>query len=420
MSAEFARGRVDLLLHEVRALPQTMRAGPNSYVMTKTHIALTETQDSRTAGAELGRGIRLAFDGAAADAVVVFASAQHDYDVLLEALAKEAGTQVIAGSSSAGEFTNKGRGEGQVSALGLRSADMTFTVGLGQGVTEDTAAAARQVVSAFRGGRSTAGSYRNALVMTDALAGHTDALVEELTLSTGGDYRFFGGGAGDDGRFHSTHVFAGTKSYNNAVSALEIVSSKPIGIGVSHGWEPTGAGMRVTEADGTRLIGLNGAPALDAMQEHAKSTGQAFDLAEPMPFFLHNVLGIRSAEGYRLRVPLAVGENGSILCAAAIPEGAVVHIMKTNGSSAVQAARQATEAALRGLAGHKPAAAFVFDCVATRLRLGGAFQDELQACANLLEPAGFVGCNTYGQIARAEGQFGGFHNCTAVVCVLPQ
>jgi len=34
-------------------------------------------------------------------------------------------------------------------------------------------------------------------------------------------------------------------------------------------------------------------------------------------------------------------------------------------------------------------------------------------------PAGFVGCNTYGQIARAEGQFGGFHNCTAVVCVLP-
>ncbi|HEX2543601.1 MAG TPA: FIST C-terminal domain-containing protein, partial [Ramlibacter sp.] len=86
----------------------------------------------------------------------------------------------------------------------------------------------------------------------------------------------------------------------------------------------------------------------------------------------------------------------------------------------VQAARQATESALRGLAGHKPAAAFVFDCVATRLRLGRAFEDELQACSKLLAPAGFVGCNTYGQIARAEGQFSGFHNCTAVVCVLPE
>jgi hypothetical protein len=30
-----------------------------------------------------------------------------------------------------------------------------------------------------------------------------------------------------------------------------------------------------------------------------------------------------------------------------------------------------------------------------------------------------TGCNTHGQIARAEGQFEGFHNCTAVVCLLP-
>ena len=388
--------------------------------MTQTHIALTQTRDSRTAGAELGCRIRQAFDGAAAHAVVVFASAQHDYDVLLQALAQEAGTQVIAGSSSAGEFTNLGQGEGQVSALGIRSSDMKFGVGLGRGVSQDPAQAARQVVEGFRGLHNATNAHRNALVMTDALAGHTDALVEELTLSTGGDYRFFGGGAGDDGRFHTTHVFAGTKSFNNAVSALEILSDKPIGIGVSHGWEPAGEGMRVTEADGTRLIGLNGAPALEAFQEHARSTKQEFDAADPMPFFLHNVLGIRSAEGYRLRVPLAIGDHGSILCAAAVPEGSVVHIMKANATSAVQAARHATESALRGLSGHKPAAAFVFDCVATRLRLGRAFEDELQACAKLLEPAGFVGCNTYGQIARADGQFGGFHNCTAVVCVLPE
>jgi hypothetical protein len=388
--------------------------------MNQTHIALSDIRDSRTAGAKLGRDLREAFNGAPADAIVVFASAQHDYDTLLQALSETAGTDVIAGASSAGEFTHQGRGEGQVSALGLRSSDMKFSVGLGQGVTQDPAKAARQATEGFRGLGKGSDVHRNALVMTDALAGHTDELVEELTVRTGGDYRFFGGGAGDDGRFHTTHVFAGTRSYSNAVCTLEILSSKPIGIGVSHGWEPASEGMRVTEAEGTRLIGLNGAPALDAIREYARSTGQQFDTAEPLPFFLHNVLGIRSAEGFRLRVPLAIGENGSIHCAAAVPEGSVVHIMKTNATSAVQAARQATESALRGLSGHKPAAAFVFDCVATRLRLGRGFEDELQACSKLLEPAGFVGCNTYGQIARAEGQFSGFHNCTAVVCVLPE
>jgi hypothetical protein len=388
--------------------------------MTQTKIALTETRDSADAGRELGRSLREAFGGSAPDAVVVFSSARHDYDALLGALADSAGTQCIAGSSSAGEFTDQGRGEGQVSALGLRSREMQFAVGLGQGVSSNPGEAARQVTEAFRGISKTPLPYRNALVMTDALAGHTDALVEDLTLRTGGEYRFFGGGAGDDGRFHTTHVFVGTKSYTNAVCALEILSTKPLGIGVAHGWEPASEPMRVTEAHGTQLVGLNGAPALEAIEAYARKSNQGFDAANPLPFFLHNVIGIRSAEGFRLRVPLSIGESGSIACAAAIPEGSVVHIMKANAQSAVLAARQATEAALHALAGHKPAAAFVFDCVATRLRLGRAFEDELQACADLLKPAGFVGCNTYGQIARAEGQFSGFHNCTAVVCVLPE
>lgn len=387
--------------------------------MTQTTIALTETVDSARAGSELGQRLRDAL-GSAPDAVVVFASARHDYDVLLQALADAAGTQCIAGSSSAGEFTDRGRGEGQVSALGIYSQEMKFSVGLGQGVSADPSEAARQLVEAFRGLARSPFPYRNALVMTDALAGHTDALVEDLTLRTGGEYRFFGGGAGDDGRFHTTHVFCGTKAYTNAVSALEMLSAKPLGIGVAHGWQPASPAMRVTEAEGTILRGLNGAPALRAIEAYARESGQSFDAADPLPFFLHNVIGIRSPEGYRLRVPLAVVENGSIACAAAVPEGSVVHIMKADAQSAVQAARVATESALQQLSGHKPAAAFVFDCVATRLRLGRAFEDELQACADLLKPAGFVGCNTYGQIARAEGQFSGFHNCTAVVCVLPE
>ena len=387
--------------------------------MTQVHNAITREADSAAAGRELGKSIRTAFDGATADAIVLFASAEHDYDILLAELADEAGTKVIVGSSSAGEFTHDHHGQGMISAMALRSHDMQFSVGLGLDISTDPARAASQVVGSFRGLLESPYSYRSALVMTDALAGHTDALVEELTLQTGGTYRFFGGGAGDDGLFQKTHVFAGLQSISNAVVALEILSDKPVGVGVAHGWMPAGRGLRVTEADGMTLVSLNGLPALDAFREHAQQTSQSFDPADPMPFFLHNVLGIEGTEGYRLRVPLAVQEGGAIACAAAIPEGAVVYFMKTSDQSAVQAARAATTAALKALEGNKPGAAFMFDCVATRLRMGGGFQEELATCASMLAPAGFVGCNTYGQIARADGQFGGFHNCTAVVCVLP-
>jgi hypothetical protein len=94
--------------------------------------------------------------------------------------------------------------------------------------------------------------------------------------------------------------------------------------------------------------------------------------------------------------------------------------MATTPASAAEAAAVATRSALDQLGGNEPAVAFLFDCVATRLRLGQAFGEELAAVQDALGTVPFAGFNTYGQIAQSEGQFSGFHNCTAVVCVLPR
>ncbi|MDQ6618607.1 MAG: FIST C-terminal domain-containing protein [Pseudomonadota bacterium] len=387
--------------------------------MTQSLAFISTQPDTAAAAAEIGQQVRSRFDGQPADALVVFASPSHQHRLLLEALAHQCGTHTIVGASSAGEFTNSISGEGYVSVLALRSSRMRFSVAAGRNIGQDPLGAARSVAAGFRGIAGDPLPHRAALVMADALAGHTDALVEELTVATGGNYRFFGGGAGDDARFSKTFVFAGTEVLTDAVVALEMLSMEPIGIGVAHGWEPTGPALRVTEAQGSLVRSLNGAPAVEAFSDHAQSTGQRFDADDPIPFFLHNILGIDSGGQHRLRVPLGVHADGSISCAAAVPQGTLVHIMKTNASSAIRAAEQAARAALESVGGGRASAAIVFDCVATRLRLGAAFDDELRACADLLSPAKFIGCNTYGQIARAEGQFGGFHNCTAVVCVLP-
>jgi hypothetical protein len=120
-----------------------------------------------------------------------------------------------------------------------------------------------------------------------------------------------------------------------------------------------------------------------------------------------------------LRVPLAIDEKGAILCAAEVPVGSIIRIMRTSSSSAIAAADQAANAAMAAVAG-RPAAALFFDCVATRLRMGSEFGSELAAVQKKFSAIPLTGCNTHGQIARAEGQFEGFHNCTAVVCVFPE
>lgn len=387
--------------------------------MTDYAVAETDGADSGEVGAALGAQLVEGLRGAHPDAVILFASARYDYPELLRALDEACRPGVLVGASSAGEFTSGVPREHSACAVGLRSEEMRFSAGLGRGVAGNPLGAVEQAVGAFVGLTARSHAYRTALVMTDALAGHAETLVEQITIRTGGAYQLVGGGAGDDARFQRTHVFLGTEAATDAVVALEILSNKPIGIGVEHGWHPASPGMRVTAAEGMRLISLNALPAIQVFEEYARATNQQLDLADPLPFFLHNVLGIDTGVGHKLRVPLAVEEDGSVVCAAEIPLGATVSIMAP-ATTPAEAAEHAVNSALAQLNGHPPGAAVFFDCVATRLRTGRDFGLELRALQEALGTEPFAGCNTYGQIARAAGQFSGFHNCTAVVCILPK
>lgn len=384
----------------------------------QTAAVFTDAADAREAGRRLAVDIQRAL-GREPQALMVFAASAYDHLALLDEIALHCPSALVVGASSAGEFMNRDRGEGLACALGLAGDDVRFGVGVARDVAGGAAGSARQITSSFAGLTDFSFPHRSALVMADALAGHVDLLVDELTLATGGQYQFFGGGAGDNAQFQRTSVFLGREVLNGAAVALEMLTEKPIGIGVRHGWAPASAPFRVTEAEGMRLIGLNGLPAAEVFEAHAARTGQSLDPAAPIPFFLHNVLGIESGDSHRLRVPLAILPDRSVLCAAEVPQGAVVYIMRVSAASAVEAAQEASQAALAALGGLKPQAAILFDCVATRLRMGDEFGDEIASVRDQLAGADLVGCNTHGQIARADGQFEGFHNCTAVVVVIP-
>lgn len=386
--------------------------------MSQFAVSHTGISDSAAAGESLGREISAAFRGESPDAVIVFASARFDYGQLLAALDASCRPQHLVGCSSAGEFTSEASASGSACAIAIGSEEMEFGVSLARGLRSDLPGAAEALAGNLGGLKRHDYRFHSALVLTDALAGHVEQFLEQLTVQTSGTYQFFGGGAGDDARFQQTHVFCGTEAVSDAAVALEILSKKPLGIGVAHGWRPAGPTMRVTESSGTDLISLNAMAASEAFQEYAEATQQKFDPEESLPFFLHNVLGIETDGGDKLRVPLGVTPQGGVALAAEIPAGSATRIMCTGNESAAGAASEACRRALKQLGGERPGLAIFFDCAATRLRMGKDFGLELDALGETLGIQ-FAGCNTYGQIARAEGQFTGFHNCTAVVCLLP-
>jgi len=389
--------------------------------MANTLVAVSHTflREPEAASRALADSTSVKLNGSRPDALIVFASPELDYQPLLAALEAVCQPRLIVGCSSAGEFSGCATGNASVSVMAIRSDDILFRAGLGRGLRRNFNGALDQVMPVFSGSEHPDFPYRSALVLTDALAGYVDEIIHEMMVLTGGTYQLFGGGAADDARFNQTHVFMGTEAHTDAIVVLEMLSKKPIGLGVRHGWQPTGPALRVTEAQGKRLVSLNATPAVEVFEEHAQATGQVFNRADALPFFLHNVIGIETGDGYKLRVPLTLDDDGSISCAAEVPVGATVRIMVADAASACEAARQAAQAALAGLEGGEHAGALLFDCAATRLRLGREFGHELEAVGQALGSENFAGCNTYGQIARSTGQFSGFHNCTAVVCAIP-
>lgn len=380
------------------------------------HTALS---DPAAAGEELGTLVKDALGNEPPDVAIVFASSIYAYEELLKSIDATCHPKILVGCSSAGEFAGRLSGTQSASILAIRSSEMHFRAVVGHGLTIDPKKAAQACVTGLAGMQRIEYPYRTALVLTDALAGYVDELINHITIESGGSYQIFGGGAGDDAKFAATHVFHGTSALHDTVVMLEILSQRAVGIGAAHGWEPRGERLRVTHAERNRVYGLDALPLNEVFAEYAAETGQKFDPADPMPFFLNNVVGIEENDGYKLRVPLSLHEDGSVSFAAEIPPGAVVRLMGATTGSTCDAASIAAQAAKNALGDADIGCALVFDCAATRLRLGHQFDDELSAVEMTLGSDQYVGCNTYGQIVRLHGQFSSFHNCTAVVCVFP-
>ena len=387
--------------------------------MTKSTVIFTAIKLGEEAGKYLADKVLEELDGNIPSVVILFASSEYNYENLLKSINRNCTPEVLVGCSSAGEFTSSNFDTDSACAVAIYSTEMKFNAGLGKGIKANTGKVAQELLAPLNGVNNFEYPFQSGLILADALSGHTDEIIDLLTEMTG-TYQFFGGGAGDDAKFQKTHVFLGEEAFTDAAVILEILSKKPLGIGVRHGWKPTGEKMRVTASEGMRLTGLNGAPAKEVFMEYAAATKQSLDVNNPIPFFLHNILGIETEQGFKLRVPLSIEEDGSIMFASDIPNGTIISFMAIEAEGSKNAAQEATTMAINNLKGNKPSVALFFDCVATRLRLGNRFENELEQVKETLGDINYAGCNTYGQIARVNGQFSGFHNCTAVVCVIPE
>jgi len=354
----------------------------------------------------------------------LFVAPHHDLGAALGVAERCAPGATFLGCTTAGEITERGLTHGGVAALVVSSPDTTFELRTVTGVKADAAQAARRLCDGFAAtAKAAAGRGLGAsttILLADGLNGVGEELVNQIMTATRPFQQVVGGAAGDDGAFKATTVGGGPHAHGDGAAVLHTFSRTPWGVGVDHGLKATTRPMRVTRAARNVVHELDGRPAFDVYREYAEKKGVHLQPESAGAFLIGNELGILVFDEIkRARAPLSVGADGSLSCAADIPEGAHVAILDGEPDSMVSAAKRAAEEALKNLKGARASAVLLFDCVCRGMILDRGFGREIEAIQTVFPNVPVAGLLTYGEIARFKGRLDGWHNTTAVVAAIP-
>jgi methyl-accepting chemotaxis protein len=398
---------------------------------TQTQPLATRSGSGRSTQTETRRAteeaVRMALRplaGAPPSFGLLFVAPRHDLAAALAAARGCAPGATFVGCTTAGEITERGLTRDGVAALVVSSPDTALLLRTASGVKADPVAAGRALGDGFAAASKAAAgrglSASTTLLLADGLNGAGEELVNQVLSATRPFQQVVGGAAGDDGAFKATTVGGGDKAHHDGAAALHTFSRTPWGVGVDHGLKATTRPMRVTGATRNVVHELDGRPAFDVYREYAAMKGVSLEPATAGPFLIANEIGILVFDEIkRARAPLSVTGDGSLACAADIPEGAYVAILDGEADSMISAAHRAAEEAHRNLKGAPASAVLLFDCVCRGMILDGGFGREIDAVRSVFPDVPVAGLLTYGEIARFKGRLEGWHNTTAVVVAIP-
>jgi hypothetical protein len=263
---------------------------------------------------------------------------------------------------------------------------------------------------------------RSRAMLLFASTQHHDAaeVVHGALSVAGAGIAWCGGGTGALDAGTSGAQFAKGQAFRERVAAVTLDCHARVGVGIKHGWQPTGPPAMVTRAKSTLVEQLEHRPAFDIYRAAAAEVGQHLEPDDFVRFAMSHPLGIPQADGeYLVRDPLALEEAGALRFLAGVPDGAIVRVMEGTPAMLVEAARAAATMARKDVAA-PIGGALVFDCISRYLMLGDSLQDELSAChAALGDDVPVLGCLTFGEVGAFGSRLPQFHNKTMVVLALP-
>lgn len=234
------------------------------------------------------------------------------------------------------------------------------------------------------------------MILTNGLFPGNGQLLHDLYHVVGLGVNFFGGGCGFGDFVSRPCLFSNLGVLRDGALLLPLKATGHIGVG--HGFRPVFGPMVASRTEGRAILELNWEPALEVYLPLAAQfeggeirSGEFVGLARRYPLGL-----VREGLPHLIRDPLMCGDDGSLICAAEIPENSSLFIMK----GAPEEMAEAAAAAVREVGEEEAPLVLAFYCLARMLGLGDDFKKELETMSAALgENSRLMGPVTLGEIA---------------------
>lgn len=257
-----------------------------------------------------------------------------------------------------------------------------------------------------------------ALTFVDGLASNIAGYLEWVYGVFGSEVNYLGGGAGSLSLQQQPCIFTKDGFFEDA--AVFCLIDAEVSLGVKHGWKQLLGPLVVTKAEKNIIHELNWQNAFEiykeAVEEDAGLQFQGdnfFSIAKGFPFGM-----FKEGQEDIVRDPIAVDENGALICVGEVPENSVVYILKGQNESLISSAKEAMKTSL-SQTDKIPKNNLIIDCISRVLFLEEEFKKELEALDEELKLSTnnlpLVGILSLGEISSyGEGLLELFNKTTVV------
>lgn len=352
---------------------------------------------------------------------LVFSTLEYAPEVVVETVAHGLGKVPWAGCSTPAVLSGTGLMRSGIAVGIIDAADVRVGIGVSASIDAGAREAGRLAATTALAGLPVPPRNRGRalILLCDSRSGGSADVVRGAAAVAGAGVAWAGGGTGDSANKHGAQ-FANGALHRGAAVAIALDFGARVGSGIHHGWVPFGPPAMITSAAGTVARQLEYQNAFEVYRKVVADYGDVVTPETFATFATKHPLGIPQATGeYLVRDPMSLGTDGSIRCAAEIPDGALVRVMRGTPAALVEAAGVAAEMARADTAA-PIGGAFIFDCVSRFSVLGESIGLELAAFQRSLgAQVPFLGCLSFGEVGAFGAGVPQFHNKTAVVLGLP-